>query len=128
VPIEITPDHVVLQPIAGGESLVHPCDFVLICTGFRADMTLFKVAGVQLEGERRVPQHDPDTMETNVPGLYLVGTAVAGMLQDRYRIFIENSHPHVAKVVQAITGQQAPHLGTIPARNYELALKQIEAN
>lgn len=133
VPIEITPADVVLQslrqPAAVERAPVrHPCDFVLLCTGFRADMTLFEQAGVVLEGERQVPQFDPATMETNVPGLYIAGTASAGARQDRYRVFIENSHPHVTRIVRHITGCNPARVGTIPARNYELALKQIEAN
>jgi thioredoxin reductase (NADPH) len=92
-------------------------------------MMLYEMAGVKLEGARRVPRHNPETMETNLPGLYIAGTTTtaAGMRQDRYRLFIENSHEHVAKIVQAITGQR-PTVGAIPARNYELALKQVEAN
>lgn len=133
IPVEITPTHVVLQPAfhgasPGGEPIIHPTDFVLFCTGFRADMSLYQVAGVRLEGERQTPQFNPDTMETNIPGLYVAGTTAAGALQDHYRLFIENSHEHVAKIVCHLTGHKPDNLGDIPARNYELALKEIEAN
>lgn len=132
VPVEITPQQVVLQPTRdgrpiAGEPILHPTDFVLLLTGFRADMALYELAGVALEGPHRVPRHNPETMETNVPGLYLAGTTAAGEHQARYRLFIENSHEHVVKIVKAMTGQ-TPRVGTIPARNYELALKQIEKN
>jgi thioredoxin reductase (NADPH) len=133
IPIEITPGYVVLQPLSGGqpagaEPMVHPTDFVVLATGFRADMSLYEMAGVKLGGLRRAPQHDPATMETNVAGLYLAGTTAAGEHQERYRIFIENSHEHVAKIVQHLTGQRPSRLGSIPARHYELALAQFEAN
>ena len=133
VPIEITPKHVVLQKtkngqLSSGPKLTHNADFVLICTGFRADMALFEMAGVNLIGPKRKPELDPDTMESNVPGLYVAGTAVAGMLQDNYRIFIENSHDHVDKIVVALTGKHPSRLGGLHSRNYELSLKEIEAN
>jgi thioredoxin reductase (NADPH) len=128
VPVEITPQHVVLQSVVSDEQVICPADFVLLATGFRADMGLYEMAGVTLEGPRRVPVFNPETMETNVPGLYLAGTTTAGEAQDRYRVFIENSHEHVAAIVQAITGQQAQRLGTIASRNYRLALKDFEAN
>jgi thioredoxin reductase (NADPH) len=133
IPVEITPQHVVLQPARDGQAIagqpiIHPTDFVLFAIGFRAEMRLYELAGVQLDEPRRVPRFDPATMETNVPGLYIAGTTVAGEHQDRYRLFIENSHEHVVKIVTAITGQPPERVGTIPARSYELALKQIEAN
>ncbi len=128
VPVEITPQHVVLKSVVSDEQLIHPTDFVLLATGFRADMSLYEMAGVLLEGPRRVPWVNPETMETNVPGLYVAGTTTAGQAQDRYRVFIENSHEHVAKIVQHITGVRPGNLGSVSARNYKLALKDFEAN
>lgn len=133
IPIEITPHHVVLQPMRNGqplnaEPLLHPADFVLLATGYRADMRLYEIAGVDLIGDRRVPQFNPETMETNVPGLYIAGTTAAGCYQDRYRLFIENSHVHVVKIVNALTGRPPAGVGTIPARNYELALEEFDTN
>jgi thioredoxin reductase (NADPH) len=43
-------------------------------------------------------------METNVPGLYVAGTAIGGT-QDKYTVFIENCHAHVEKIVRALTGK-----------------------
>ncbi len=133
IPVEITPGQVLLRSLrsdgpGGSDLITHPADFVLLATGFRADMRLYELARVELEGERRTPRFNPETMETNVPGLYVAGTTTAGERQERYRIFIENSHEHVARIVQAITGRRPDRLGTIPARQYELPLKQIEAN
>jgi thioredoxin reductase (NADPH) len=131
VPLAITPTHVELARIRDGqqteETIQHPTDFVLLCTGFRGDQSLLEQAGVGLEGENRVPRYDPQTMETNIAGLYLAGTVAAG-IQQRYTIFIENSHTHVGRIVQALTGTWPKQLGTIAARNYELAFAQIEAN
>lgn len=84
-----------------------PADFVLLLTGYRMDTSLFEEAGVTLVGENRGPTFDPDTMMTNVPGLYVAGTAAAGT-QKKFRLFIENCHPHVSKIVRSITGQSPP--------------------
>ncbi len=132
-PLEITPGHVLLarldeQGCPTGETILQPADFVLLLTGFEADMTLFEQAGVLLEGPSRTPRYDPATMETDVPGLYVAGTAAAGQRQERYTIFIENSHVHVGRIVQALTGRWPAALGTVPSRQYELALKDFEAN
>jgi thioredoxin reductase (NADPH) len=78
-------------------------------------------------GENRVPVYDPETMETSVPGLYLAGTVAAG-IQQRYVLFIENSHEHAGKITRAITGTWPSALGDVRRRNYELKLKEIEAN
>jgi thioredoxin reductase (NADPH) len=132
-PLEITPGHVVLARLdeAGcptGETIRQPADFVLLLTGFEADMTLFQQAGVLLDGPSQTPRFDPATMETDVPGLYVAGTAAAGQRQEKYTVFIENSHVHVGRIVQALTGRWPARLGTIPGRQYELALKDFEAN
>jgi thioredoxin reductase (NADPH) len=137
VPVEITPAHVVLAPVeegrateerrAGQERMVHETDFVLLCSGFIQDLTLYEAAGVTIEGPDCVPRYDLETMETDVPGLYLAGTTAAGR-QGRYTLFIENAHQHVRKVVAAITGQRDVPIGTIPARTYDLLLSDIEDN
>jgi thioredoxin reductase (NADPH) len=132
VPVEIHPDHVVLEKICqekprAVEQFTHQTDFVLLNTGFVADMSLFERAGVRLQGEEHAPEFDPATMETNVPGLYVAGTAAAGS-QKRYHLFIENCHEHVGKIVADLTGKWPEQLGTIPARKYDLPLEDIQAN
>lgn len=133
VPIEVTPEHVVLvpavdgQPMADGERIVHLADFCLLCTGFAQNMQLYERAGVTLKGADRQPVYDPRTMETNVPGLYLAGTTAAGN-QGRYTLFIENTHHHVAKIARAITGITDVRIGTIASRNYDLLLSEIQDN
>lgn len=70
-------------------------------------MSLCRMAGVELTGKCLIPRHDASTMETNVPGVFVAGTAVGGT-QDKYRLFIENCHIHVGRIVAALTGQPAP--------------------
>jgi thioredoxin reductase (NADPH) len=108
IPIRITPTHVTLQQTdeAGqpcGDTLETPADFVLLLTGYEQDHSLLKLAGVELRGDEQAPVFDPRTMETNVPGLYVAGTATGGT-QQRYTVFIENCHVHVERIVAAIEG------------------------
>ncbi len=108
-PVRITPRCVQLLSTAvpPGPEVSVDADFVLLLTGYGQDTTLFEAAGVALVGENRAPQVDDATMMTNVPGLYVAGTAVAGT-QKTFRLFIENCHPHVTRIVRSITGQEPP--------------------
>jgi thioredoxin reductase (NADPH) len=80
-------------------------DFVVPQIGYTADMSLARLAGVELSGDRDVPAYDPETMETNVPGLYVCGTVIGGT-QDKYEVFIENGHAHVDRILAHLTGQR----------------------
>jgi thioredoxin reductase (NADPH) len=127
-PVEITPEKVYLEQVSGsGERIEHPADFVLLNTGFVADMRLFEMVGVKLHGEQRIPEHNPETMETNVAGLYVAGTAAAGS-QKRYTLFIENCHDHVGRIVASICGYWPEELGSVPWRRYNLPFEDIQAN
>ena len=55
--------------------------------------------GIRLT-EREGPVHDPNTFETNVPGLFVAGGAIAGI--DTGTIFIENGRFHGEKIVEEI--------------------------
>ncbi len=76
-------------------------------TGYRADMSLAQSAGVQLTPDQQSPQFNPQTMETNIPNLYIAGTAIAGT-QRRYKIFLENCHTHVPRIVNHLLGKSPP--------------------
>ncbi|HEV7238780.1 MAG TPA: NAD(P)-binding domain-containing protein [Thermoanaerobaculia bacterium] len=77
-------------------------DFVLALTGYRQDTTLFEMLGVDLQGGDRKPALDESTMETNVPGVFVAGTAVAGSPRERVRVIVEDCHVHVPRIVSAI--------------------------
>ena len=76
-----------------------PADAVYLLTGYRADIELMCRAGIRLT-ERDGPMHDPHTFETNVPGLFVAGGAMAGI--DTGTIFIENGRFHGEKIVEEI--------------------------
>ena len=119
VPREIRPGSVLLERLAGageggggeapaGEPVEVAADEVLLLTGYVQDKSLFEQAGVTLEGPGQKPRWDEATMETDVPGLYVAGTAAAGTQLGGVRAFIENTHVHVERIVAAVTGREPP--------------------
>jgi len=80
-------------------------DFVLALTGYRPDLDFLKKSGINVnEGLSCTPQYDPETMETNVAGLYLAGVVCGGL--ETHKWFIENSRVHARMIVSAIISQQ----------------------
>jgi thioredoxin reductase (NADPH) len=101
--VEIRPDHVVVEGPRGREE-IH-ADAVFLLTGYHPDVSLLERAGVRIDPVTLEPEHDRETFETNVPGLYLAGAIVAG--RNTNRIFIENGRFHGALVVKAILEREA---------------------
>ena len=106
-PLAITSAHVTLKHLDSGDTIDVPVDDVLILIGFHADMTLFQSAGVELQADSQIPTFDEQTMQTNVPGIYAAGTAVAGT-QQSYQVFLENCHIHTQRILAALQGQAPP--------------------
>ncbi len=96
--LEITPEFVRVATPAGEEAVRAGAVFPLI--GYQPDFALFGRCGVRMEGERRVPVHDPETLESSVPGLYMAGAILGGC--EVGRIFIEHSRLHAARIAAAI--------------------------
>ena len=80
-----------------------PADQVFLLTGYHPDTSLLAKAGVRVDAETLVPVHDPASLETNIPGLFLAGALVSG--KQTSRIFIENGRFHGEAIVGAITGR-----------------------
>jgi thioredoxin reductase (NADPH) len=104
---EILPDHVVLEQLDGSGAINLPVDDVLLQIGYEQDGTLFQLFGISTEGEQASPVHNPDTLETDLPGVYVVGTATAGT-QHRFAAYIETSHDHGPRIAAALTGAPPP--------------------
>lgn len=76
-------------------------DFVLAMTGYLPDFHFLESMGIQMgEDEHRTPMHDPETMMTNVPGIYLAGVICGGLKTNKW--FIENSREHATLIVNHI--------------------------
>ena len=80
-------------------------DFVMAMTGYHPDFDFLKSAGVQIKGEELlVPQHNPDTFETNKKGLFLAGVVCGGMQTGRW--FIENARYHADSIINYIKSEK----------------------
>ncbi len=91
---EILPREVVLNTPKGELRL--PNDFVLALTGYRPDFDFLTGLGVRLTEPDKRPVVDRETLESNVPGIYLAGVIVAGMRTNE--IFIENGRFHGGQI------------------------------
>jgi thioredoxin reductase (NADPH) len=112
--VEIRPTEVLVEDRTGARDAL-PADAVFLLTGYGSDTTLLRNAGVAINPETCGPVFDPDTFETNVPGLYVAGAVVAG--KESGKIFIENGRFHGERVINGIAktlgvGQlrPSPHL------------------
>jgi thioredoxin reductase (NADPH) len=101
--VEITPDVVRIEQEGNSEDL--PADAVFLLTGYHTDRDFLRRCGVSIDSESCVPTHNPETLETNVPNVFLAGGVVAGA--NTAPIFIENGRFHGEKVV----GEIATRLG-----------------
>ncbi len=99
--VEITPDAVVLETPKGRVTLRN--DFVFAMTGYRPDFAFLEDLGVRFEGPDRRPVCDPQTIESNVAGVYLAGVIVAGSRTNE--IFIENGRFHGRQIAQALASK-----------------------
>ena len=76
-------------------------DFVLALTGYRPNFAFLEKLGIQLSNDpKRLPSYNPDTMETNVDGLFLAGVICGGM--ETHKWFIENSRIHAPIIMNTI--------------------------
>jgi bacillithiol disulfide reductase len=95
---EIVRDGVMVEN-GGGARLV-PGKQVFALTGYHPDYEFIEGLGVRLDPESRRPALDPNTLESNVPGIYLAGVVVAG--KNTNEIFIENGRFHGKQIIEAV--------------------------
>lgn len=89
---------------AAGESLRVENDFVFALTGYHPDIDFIQSAGVEVDRESYRPRCNPETLESNVPGLYLAGVIIAGLQTNE--IFIENGRFHGKQIIADIKGKR----------------------
>tara|TARA_B100001758_G_scaffold118230_1_gene101532 strand:- start:1351 stop:2316 length:966 start_codon:yes stop_codon:yes gene_type:complete len=83
-----------------GEEVIEN-DFVLAMTGYQPDFSFLERIGIKIgDDEHTTPFHDPDTMETNVKGIYLAGVICGGLKTNKW--FIENSRDHSKIIIEEI--------------------------
>jgi len=94
---EIRHGSVVLRSEETGDTTEIANDFVVAMTGWRADPRILRSLGVSIADETGIPTHDPATMATDVPGIYIAGVIAAG--HNANKIFIENGREHGGRIV-----------------------------
>jgi thioredoxin reductase (NADPH) len=87
---EIMPDSVAITTPDGPLEIKN--DFVFALTGYHPDFDFLRSMGIELAGEDMRPACDPQTLESNVPGIYIAGVILAGSRTNE--IFIENGRFH----------------------------------
>lgn len=75
-----------------GETIEIENDFVLALTGYVPDARWLRSLGIHVDAATGRPEHDPKTLESNRPGMYMVGEMLSGKISGV--IFIENSRTH----------------------------------
>jgi thioredoxin reductase (NADPH) len=83
-----------------------PNDFVLALTGYKPNFKFLEDIGIHLSKDtKKLPSYNPDTMETNVSGIYLAGVICGGM--ETHKWFIENSRVHAKMIINHILEKRA---------------------
>jgi len=100
--VEILEDEVIIETPEGGLSLEN--DFVLAMTGYKPNYDFLTRCGVQFEDDQyKTPVHNPETLETNISGMYMSGVSLAGLHTSK--LFIENTRIHAGIIIEDIKKQ-----------------------
>ena len=95
---QITKDDAVVENGAGEKRL--PARQVFALIGYHPDFAFIEKLGVQLDPVSRRPSLDPNTLESNVPGIHLAGVVIGG--RHTGEIFIENGRFHGKQIIEAL--------------------------
>ncbi len=99
--VEIRPDSIVVATPEGEAILKN--DFVFALTGYSPDLNFLNSIGITFDPETQKPRSDPQTLESERPGIYLAGVIVAGMHTNE--IFIENGRFHGKQIAESIAAK-----------------------
>jgi thioredoxin reductase (NADPH) len=95
---EITPEEVVVSNASGEKRI--PAKQVFALTGYHPDFSFIQSLGVHLDPVTCKPSLDPNTLESNIPGIYLGGVVIGG--RHTGEIFIENGRFHGKQIIRAL--------------------------
>ncbi len=101
---EITEDEVLLVTPEGEQRIKN--DFVFALTGYHPDFEFLRAMGVRLQPPECRPECNLQTLESNVPGIYLAGVIVAGSRTSE--IFIENGRFHGKQIAEDLRKKLNP--------------------
>lgn len=102
--VRFEPGKVIIRNGGGNEEL--PAFHAFAMTGYHPDFQFLERAGVRLDAKTRKPEVNAETLETNVPGIYVAGVLVGGLHTGE--IFIENGRFHGRQIIAAIAGREGP--------------------
>ena len=100
---EITNDAVIIESPEGNKRL--PAKQVFLLTGYHPDFAFIESLGVRLDPVTKKPAMNPETHESNIPGVYLAGVVIGG--RHTSEIFIENGRFHGKQIALALTAPRA---------------------
>ncbi|WP_042355246.1 YpdA family putative bacillithiol disulfide reductase [Bacillus rubiinfantis] len=95
---EITESKVIFKKDGEEHSISN--DFVFAMTGYHPDQEFLKTMGILIDAETGRPKFNPETMETNIEGIYIAGVIAAG--NNANEIFIENGRFHGSQIAKSI--------------------------
>lgn len=98
--VQIQPQSIVTECLRSGERHELVNDFVFALTGYHADVDFLRRVGIHVDEVTLIPAHDPQTLESNVKGIYLAGPIIAG--RETNKIFIENGRFHGQQIMRAL--------------------------
>jgi thioredoxin reductase (NADPH) len=106
--LEIKERSAVLATPAGVVEIAN--DFVFALTGYHPDFDFLRSLGVEIAGGECRPFCNPETLESNIPGIYLAGVIVAGARTSE--IFIENGRFHGRQIATDLARKLTPQATT----------------
>lgn len=95
---DIKPESIRIRNLVSGEEAELPNDFVFALTGYHTDNDFLRRIGIIIDPETRKPAFSAESMESNVPGVYLAGVVIAG--KETGKIFIENGRFHGGQIIR----------------------------
>jgi thioredoxin reductase (NADPH) len=105
--LRFEPGKVVVQHGHNGHNSESLAAFhVFAMTGYHPDFSFLESVGIELDAKTRKPRVNLETLETNVPGVYVAGVLVGGLHTGE--IFIENGRFHGRQIIAAIVGREGP--------------------
>ena len=97
---EIRAQAIVIVNLETDEERELPNDFVFALTGYHVDNKFLQSLGIAIDPETWKPSFDAETLESNVPGIYLAGVTIAG--KDTGKVFIENGRFHGGQIIKSL--------------------------
>jgi len=104
--LSVHPEYITIETNGKQKQLSN--DFVLALTGYEPNFDFLNKIGIDIQSDEKcVPVHNPATMETNRPNIYLAGVICGGLETNKW--FIENSRVHAVDIISQIVQKKKLH-------------------